>query len=121
MAGRLLRLARVCPPAAAGPTDAELLARYAESRDENAFAELVRRNGPVVLRACRSVLGTGPGVDDAFQATFLLLARRAGGLTRPGSLAGWLHAAALRGAWTARRTEARRRRRERHAPVPEPA
>src|SRR5436189_3045203 len=102
MADRLLQLARFCPPTDAGPTDAELLARYAAGRDEAAFAELVRRNGPVVLRACRSVLGPGAGVDDAFQATFLLLARRAGGLTRPGSLAGWLHAAAVRVARTAR-------------------
>ncbi len=121
MAARLLRLARAGPPTDAGPTDAELLARYADGRDEAAFAELVRRNGPAVLRACRSVLGRGPGADDAFQATFLLLARRAGGLTRPGSLAGWLHAAAVRVARTARRAEARRRRRERRAPPPEPA
>src|SRR4051812_40769196 len=57
MAAHLLRLARACPPADAGLTDAELLARYAGGRDEAAFAELVRRNGAVVLRACRSVLG----------------------------------------------------------------
>ncbi|QJW97663.1 RNA polymerase sigma factor [Frigoriglobus tundricola] len=94
---RLLRLARdTAPPTGADSTDTDLLHRYAVEHDEAAFAELVRRNGPHVLRACRHVLGEA-GAEDAFQATFLLLARSAGRLARPGSLAGWwLHAAAVR-------------------------
>src|SRR6185437_1505042 len=93
------------------PSDTELLRQYATSRDETAFAELVRRNGPVVLRACRHILGEA-SADDAFQATFLLLSRSAPRLTKPGSLAGWLHAAAVRIAQKARRGENRRRQRE---------
>ena len=112
---RMLQLALAALSSDRGLTDGELLARYAAKRDEEAFAEIVRRNGPLVLRACRAVLGQGPGVDDAFQAIFLLLARRADRMTRPGSLAGWLHATAVRIARTARRAEARRRRWEREA------
>jgi hypothetical protein len=108
----LLRLARkTAPPVGGDPADTELLRRYAAERDEDAFAELVRRNGPLVLRTCRHVLGEA-GAEDAFQATFLLLARSAGRLTRSGSLAGWLHAAAVRIAGRARRGEGRRRERE---------
>jgi RNA polymerase sigma factor (sigma-70 family) len=109
---RTLRTATI----GSGLTDTELLGRYASRRDEAAFAEIVRRNGPVVLRACRSILGDGASIDDAFQATFLLLARRAGRLTRPGSLAGWLHTAAVRTARTARRADVRRHRAERVVP-----
>jgi hypothetical protein len=62
----LARAARPHPP----ETDGELLARYTRARDEAAFGELVRRNGPLVLRACRHVIGSA-AADDAFQATFL--------------------------------------------------
>ncbi|HYH67458.1 MAG TPA: sigma-70 family RNA polymerase sigma factor, partial [Urbifossiella sp.] len=117
---RLIRSARRLASTDAGaPFDTELLQRYAAGRDEEAFAELVRRNGPVVLRVCRNALGEA-GADDAFQATFLLLARSAERLARPGSLAGWLHAAAVRVARAARRADERRRRRE-ATPRPRPA
>jgi RNA polymerase sigma factor (sigma-70 family) len=97
-------------------SDAELLRRYCAGRDEDAFAELVRRNGPLVLRTCRHVVGDRAAAEDVFQATFLLLVRKAGRLSGSGSLAGWLHAAAVRLAQQARRAEQRRLRREkRHA------
>jgi RNA polymerase sigma factor (sigma-70 family) len=97
-------------------SDGELLRRYLTAGDEEAFAEIVRRNGPLVLRACRHVLGETTAAEDAFQATFLLLARKGRSLTPSGSLAGWLHAAAVRIAGDARRADWRRRRRESAAP-----
>ncbi len=106
---QLLRIARDVEPSA---TDGDLLRRYVQNQDEAAFAEVVRHNGPLVLRACRSVLSEATAAEDAFQATFLVLARRASQLTQPGSLAGWLHAAAIRIARDARRAEVRARRRE---------
>jgi RNA polymerase sigma factor (sigma-70 family) len=93
-------------------SDGELLRCYLVAGDEEAFAEIVRRNGPLVLRACRHVLGETTAAEDAFQATFLLLARKGRRLTPDGSLAGWLHAAAVRIAGDARRADWRRRRRE---------
>ncbi len=92
-------------------SDGDLLRRYLGG-DEEAFAEIVRRQGPLVLRACRHVLGETTAAEDAFQATFLLLARKGRSLTAAGSLAGWLHAAAVRVACGARRAAGRRRRRE---------
>jgi RNA polymerase sigma factor (sigma-70 family) len=100
-------------------TDGECLRRYARDRDEAAFAEVVRRNGPLVLRACRSVLPDSAAADDAFQVTFLALARHAGRLTGSPSVAGWLYRAAVRSAGAIRRADARRRRRERAAVRPE--
>src|SRR5690348_6105855 len=94
------------------PSDGECLRRYARDRDEAAFAEVVRRNGPLVLRACRSVLPDPASADDAFQATFLALARHARRLTRSPSVAGWLYRVAVRSAGAVRRAAARRRRRE---------
>ncbi|QJW94100.1 sigma-70 family RNA polymerase sigma factor [Frigoriglobus tundricola] len=109
---RLIQLIRVAAPTAGpAPADTDLLHRYATERDETAFTELVRRNGPLVLRTCRNVLGEAHA-DDAFQAVFLLLARSAARLTCTGSLTGWLHAAAVRIAQRARRGEERRRKRE---------
>jgi RNA polymerase sigma factor (sigma-70 family) len=99
-------------------SDGELLRRYAEARDEGAFAELVRRNGPLVLRSCRHVLGETTAAEDAFQATFLLLACKAARLPRTGTLAGWLHAVAVRTAYNARRADQRRRTRERARQAP---
>ena len=114
--------------AAAAVPDADLLARFAADRDETAFAELVRRHGPLVYREC--LRGAGPdAADDAFQATFLILARRAGRLAHPARLAGWLFGVATRVARRARGQLARRRKRERPvadlpdtaAPAAEPA
>jgi RNA polymerase sigma factor (sigma-70 family) len=102
-------------------SDGELLRRYAEGRNEDAFAELVRRHGPLVLATCRRVLGETATAEDAFQATFLLLVRKENQLHATGSLAGWLHGVALRTAREARRAEIRRRSREQAHPGPPPA
>ncbi|MBN9122369.1 MAG: sigma-70 family RNA polymerase sigma factor [Planctomycetes bacterium] len=100
--------------------DRDLLARFVASRDEEAFAEIVRRHGPMVLAACRRVTGRPHDAEDAFQAAFLVLARRAGHINRPELLANWLYGVACRTALEAR--AARRRSEERVVPAaPEPA
>ena len=78
----------------AGLTDGQLLARFASGRAEEAgpaFAALVTRHGPMVLSVCRGRLGNPHDAEDAFQATFLTLARKAGSLRRPEPLGPWLH------------------------------
>ncbi|HEY2785629.1 MAG TPA: sigma-70 family RNA polymerase sigma factor [Fimbriiglobus sp.] len=70
-------------------SDALLLRRFVTTRDESAFAEIVRRHGPAVLRVCRSLLNR-TDADDAFQATFFVLARRADSIHKVSLLAGWL-------------------------------
>jgi RNA polymerase sigma factor (sigma-70 family) len=99
---------------AVGPAepDAALLARFARGGDESAFAELVRRHGPAVLGVCRRVLRDGHAAEDAFQATFLLLARKAGSLHQPERLANWLYGVAYRTAMKLRSSLARRQTRE---------
>jgi RNA polymerase sigma factor (sigma-70 family) len=99
--------------------DAELLQRFTKRSDSAAFTALVRRHGPMVLGVCRRLLRDAADADDAFQTTFVLLARKAGSLGRPERLAGWLFQVAYR---TARRARAlRARRRECQAPLPEAA
>jgi RNA polymerase sigma factor (sigma-70 family) len=108
-------LARLIPGLARcrpGAPDGELVAAYAGARDEAAFAELVRRHGPMVLAVCRRVVRNQADADDAFQATFLVLARKAGSLRPPGSVGPWLHGVAFRTAREAVRRAARRRAKE---------
>jgi RNA polymerase sigma factor (sigma-70 family) len=88
-------------PTPADASDAELLHRFVERRDEAAFAALVGRHGPLVLGVSRRLLWDDCDVEDAFQAAFLVLARRAGSL-RPERLAAWLHGVARRVALRAR-------------------
>src|SRR3982751_4904168 len=71
-------------------SDRDLVARYVGSRDERAFAALVRRHGPMVLGVCRRVLRHSADADDAFQASFLILVRRATVLRDPDRLGAWL-------------------------------
>jgi RNA polymerase sigma factor (sigma-70 family) len=94
-------------------SDRELLECFLRQRDEAAFTVLLRRHGPMVMRVCRRVLNDWHAAEDAFQATFLVLARKAGSIRRREGVGGWLHGVAYRLALKARR-EARR-------PLPETA
>src|SRR5438552_1945089 len=79
-------------PAGAGPlSDRQLLQRFADHRDESAFAALVRRYGPLVLGVGRRVLRRAEDCEDVFQATFLTLARKADSVRWQESVGGWLH------------------------------
>src|SRR5262245_522386 len=97
----------------AGLTDGQLLERFAGRRDESAFGALVARHGPMVLGVCRQVLGDEHAVEDAFQAAFLVLARKAGSIREREVVGGWLYRVAHRIALQARADAARRRSQER--------
>ncbi len=99
-------------PALPAEADAVLLDRFIRHRDEDAFAALVHRHAPLVLGVCRRVLGHAQQAEDAAQAVFLVLARKAATISPPDRLAAWLHGLARHVAWNARRTDERRRRQE---------
>ena len=99
------------------PTDGQLLTRFIASRDEEAFAALVSRYGPMVLAVCRRVARDSHLADDAFQAAFLVLARRAADVKPREAVRAWLYGVAVRTAREARATSARRRSRE--VPMPQ--
>src|SRR5439155_19836548 len=95
-------------PRSAAPTDAELVKRAASRADDGAFEALLLRHGPMVLRVCRRVLHNLHDAEDAFQATFLVLARKAGSLRRRESVGSWLYGVAYRVALNARAAAVRR-------------
>ncbi len=101
-----------------GCSDRELLARFVGEADEAAFTVLVERHGPLVLGLCRRVLRNADDAEDACQATFLVLARKAASLRKRAALGGWLHGVAYRIAANLRRARARRLRREQRVPTP---
>src|SRR5712692_7221227 len=106
----------------AGLTDGQLLEDYISRRDEAALAVLVQRHGPMVWGVCRRVLSNYHDAEDAFQATFLVLMRKAVAIASPELLANWLYGVAHQTAMKARATVARRKVRERQvAEMPEPA
>jgi RNA polymerase sigma factor (sigma-70 family) len=97
---------------AGGLSDAQLMERFATRHGEAAeaaFAALIERHGPMVLRVCRRVLNDPHDAQDAFQATFLILVQRPGAVRQRASLAGWLYGVALRVAAHSRAASARRR------------
>jgi RNA polymerase sigma factor (sigma-70 family) len=111
----------LCEPTSRGSieeqSDALLLARFASQQDKDAFADLVKRHGPMVLAVCRRVLRSPHDAEDAFQATFLVLVRKAASIAQPELLGNWLYGVAYRVAAKARANAARRTEHERRAPV----
>jgi RNA polymerase sigma factor (sigma-70 family) len=115
-------LDRLRDSARAPETDGQLLGRYVSSRDEMAFELLVRRHGPMVLGVCRRLLPNPEDAEDAFQATFLVLARKAGSVRPQERVGPWLHGVAYLAARKARAAATRRRAREKQVRVlPQPA
>lgn len=103
-------------------TDAQLLGRFLDHHDESAFAALVHRHGPMVFGVCRRVLHNYQDAEDAFQATFLVLLRRAAQVWPRARVGNWLYGVAFQTARKARVRVARQRQRETHmADPPEPA
>jgi RNA polymerase sigma factor (sigma-70 family) len=100
--------------------DGELVECFARARAEEAFAVLVERHGPMILGVCRRILQNRHDAEDAFQATFLVLARRAAALRKRDSLAAWLYGIAQRVALNMRRNASKRHRREGQLPAPPP-
>ena len=111
--GQIRRLA--AQPVAGCLTDAQLLERFLLQRDQAAFAALVKRYGPLVQKVCWRVLHHAQDVEDAFQATFLVLARNAASIRKRETLASWLHGAAYRTALRAKRDADRRQHHEQKA------
>ena len=112
-ARRILGCLRQAIPPGGGLTDGQLLGRYLAHRDDAAFASLVRRHGPMVLGVCRRVLRHAQDAEDAFQAAFLILARKATSVGDREAVAGWLYRVAYHAAVEARASRLRRQSKER--------
>lgn len=100
-----------------GASDGDLLGRFIEQRDETAWDALVRRHGPMVWGVCRRILGHTQDAEDAFQATFIVLVRRAASVNPRSGVANWLYGVARQTAVKARAMAARRGAREKQLPV----
>ena len=101
-------------------TERQLLDRFVTANDPDAFKVLIERHGPMVLSVCRAVLREQHDAEDAFQNTFLVLARRAATITHSDTIGPWLHRVALRVAQKARFKDIERRARERDRSESEP-
>lgn len=110
MMHQMRRLAHGCAERAC--SDGQLLERFVHAQDEHAFAELLRRHGPMVLGVCRRLLGHAQDAEDAFQATFLVLVRKARSVMPRELVGNWLHGVACRVALDAQARSSRRRARE---------
>lgn len=97
--------------------DQELVERFDTQQDQAAFHALLRRHGAMVLDVCRGVLGNDADAEDAFQATFLIFAQKAGSIRKRASLGSWLHGVAHRTALKARVQSATREKHEARVPV----
>jgi RNA polymerase sigma factor (sigma-70 family) len=120
--GRVVHyLRRMAAPDGSGDlSDGQLLERFADQRDEAAFAVLVQRHGPLVLDVCRRILANTHDAEDAFQATFLVLVRNAAAIHKRESVSSWLYGVAYRVAVRAKVGNTRRRLHERQAPERSP-
>jgi RNA polymerase sigma factor (sigma-70 family) len=101
-------------------SDRELLQRFRSENDQAAFDALLRRHGPMVLDLCRGILAREADAEDAFQATFLILARKSATIRKTASVGSWLHGVAHRTALKARAQSAARRKHESRGPVRPP-
>ncbi|HEY1379396.1 MAG TPA: sigma-70 family RNA polymerase sigma factor, partial [Gemmataceae bacterium] len=113
-----LRTAAGQPPEAV--TDDQLLARFVERRDAGAFHAIVGRHGPMVWGVCLRLLRDRSDAEDAFQATFLVLVRKADAVSPRGAVGNWLYGVACRAALKARTDRAARREKERRAAAMRP-
>jgi RNA polymerase sigma factor (sigma-70 family) len=111
----VLQLRSAAQPSVDRVSDAELLARFVRNRDSAAFELLFWRHGPMIWGVCRRLLGNSPDAEDAYQAVFVILARKAASIGRGEALAGWLHRVAHRTALNARIAQRRRSAHERSA------
>src|SRR6516225_4994305 len=116
---RLLGFLRQRSGQGAGVGDGQLLERFVQERDESAFELLLWRHGAMVLNVCRRLVPRDEDAEDAFQATFLALVKKARSIRQRDGLAGWLYRVAYRAALAARARAKRIAGHEKPAPVPE--
>src|SRR5262245_51027315 len=119
VSGRTIQAIQAIFPVGDDCTDRELLNRYSSNRNGGAFAELMRRHGPMVYGTCRRIAQNGADADDAFQATFFVLARKADSIRSKDAVGAWLYGVAVKVAQRARHQAIKRRRRQMAAAKPE--